>query len=552
MKRPTLKRPRKDTVAHWPFTWWFRVFIPLLVGLGIRQVLIEVGHHPVVGTGADVGFTVLYYVGGLLVINIPSISFICSLLRDMIKIDSLAKPPGRSEIITFAKSAEHRLLEQTAGVLGPTGQVMTKDAVDEFTKMCFRQGAGTYSGVESHPPSEFFTRYPGYLDAHDLNLAKNPQFQSVRILLATRVALREDYQKDGKAFKDFYDWHEDRSSVELLHVPPRLAKKVANDLSLPTTDIGIWEDQYALLFAPEVNGTSVGLTMIGKGCPAFASCEKYLHTLSNSGAKVTYPPQLVGDTIAQNWEAYVNPIKRHIELAPVLLNHLSQYKSERSPILDAAAGIGCESVLLKDDGFTVVANEIERSFSEAAGVYAHNRGVALGALQPYDWLELSQRYPTKFGAVLVLGNSICLVPDKVKRRSAVTQFFDVLQDGGTLIIDERNFPYMLRNKEKILKNPALNFPFGACMYRGATVKGCPIEISEQKIIWACYKDGDAVKDWETLTRRTIGEFELYPFKAGELAAILTDSGFNIKAIYYDLALNPTDDAEFITYVAQKP
>ena len=551
MKRPA--RPSKDSLLGLPYKLGFRLSIPLLVSLLIRQVLINVGRNPPGGSTADLGLFVLYYAVGLLIIYTPSILFISSLLRDMVKIDSLAKPPGRSEIIMLARGATHNLFEKTAGVLGPTGQLMTKQEVDEFTKMCFRIGAGTYSGVERHPPSEFFTRYPGYLDAHALNLEKNPGSRSARILLATRVALREDYQKDGKAYKDFYEWHNTRPDVELLHVPPPTARRVADELALTTTDMGVWTDQYALLFAPERTGTSVGLTMVPKGGPSFTNCQTYIERLRNSAATVGCPPQLVDPTLAQNWQAYVNPIKRHIQLEPVLLEHLRQCKDEKSSILDAAAGIGCETVLLSDKGFSVVPNELEGSFADVGHVYAHDHGIPLNPFCPHDWLELSRWYPTKFGAVLVLGNSLCLVQSKANRQLAVKQFFDVLQEGGTLIIDERNFSYILHNRELILRNPAEEtLHFGGCMYRGTTVKGCPIEISDDKVIWACYTNGKAVTGWETLTKNIIGEFELYPFKEGELEELLTDCQFRIVARYYDLKPTPDEKAEFITYVARKP
>lgn len=533
------------------FTWWFRVFVPLLIGLIVRGVLGKIGFHPPGGIVGDLGFFAAYYIFGLLVVNLPSIWFVASVIPDLSKIDLLARPPARSEITTFAKRDVQNLLKRTAGVLGPTGEMMNKADVDEFTKRCFRLGGGIYNGVERHLPSKFFERYPGYLEGHEWNLQKNPKNRSVRILLATRASLREDYQIDREAYERFFHWHESRAPyVELLHVHPRLARQEANDLRLPTTDVAIWKDQYALLFQPEEKGTSAVLSMVPKGSPAFGKCSQYLATLTEAAQAVTNPPQLVDRSIAENWEAYVSPSKRHKRLGPVLLSRLDSYKAA-DRILDAAAGIGCESVLLKDEGFNVVSNELEENFREVAKRYAHNHSCTLEPFDKYNWTELSSHYRTAFGAILVLGNSLCLVT-REKRTVAIEEFFDVLRRGGILIIDERNFDYMARNREHIMENPAQNFPFGRCMYHGTTVRGCPIEINDEKVVWACYKDGASVEDWQGLQKNIIGEFELYPSKEGELKSTLTHCGFEVSATYYNLDDTPVPDAEFITYVARKP
>lgn len=539
------------------------MLVPLLVTVFVRHGLIAAESHPPAGTQADIGLTVVYYLIGVIVIYIPTIAFIVSLLPCMFRIDSLAKPPGRSEIIMFVRDAVQTILRQTAGVLGQTGHAMSREAADEFTKRCFTQANGVYSGVESHLPSEFFDRYPGFLDAHALNLSKNPGSNSFRILLATRVALREDYQRPDSRYEEFFNWHDRRRGVKLLHVPPRLASKLATELRLPTTDVGVWKDQYALLFSPEEGDTSVTLTMIPRGSPSFDRCVSYLEKLLASAAEVTNPPQLVDEATAQNWQAYVGPKGRHEGrtnergmyepgLQAILLQHLNDCRGEDSAILDAAAGIGCESVLLQENGFSVISNEIEPHFRQQAIKYAFDHGRNLGELHAYDWLDLTKHFQMKLAAVLVLGNSLCLIADPANRRAAVRQFYDVLRRGGTLIIDERNFPHMIEHASEILDNPPAKFQFGRSMYRGTTVKGCPIDITERKIVWACYTNGSRVTDFETLTRNIIAEFELFPFKKDELRRMLEDAGFEIVATYYDLASTPAADAEFITYVARKP
>lgn len=547
---PTVSERIRNATWRIAYERRWAALVPLFISLIIYATLTFFGMRFPRIIGGDAGFIALTWLGGFLGTNIPLFRTLFGPLgRILLKIDGLAKPPGREEIVNFVKENLGKLERDLAGVLSTGGTPMDKAALERFTTICFWEGKGIYNGVESHLPSEFYTLYSKYLSAHEVNLTKNPNKESSRILLASRTDLREDYLRNRNRYEEFFHWHEEHK-VALLHIHPRVAQKLINELNIPTTDLGIWEDQYVLLFGPKSNGEVV-LSMVPKGVSMFDRCMNYFYRLKSCVIdKVTDPPELVDRNLADRWEEYVNVDDRHKVLEPFLTTILEHYSGDE--ILDAAAGIGCESVCLLKNSFRVRPNELEKNFRDVADSYFKKHGCRI-KLDGYNWLELTKEYGTdRFGAVLVLGNCLCLLLNESERENAVRRFWEILKPGGMLVIDERNFDHMLRNREHILENPLKNYNFGQSMYCGKTVKGCPIDITPEKVTWACYSNDQEVSNWETLNQCIIGEFELYPFKKGELFRLLSDVGgfVNIQC-YSNLQLGDNPEAEFFTYTAIK-
>jgi hypothetical protein len=173
----------------------------------------------------------------------------------------------------------------------------------------------------------------------------------------------------------------------------------------------------------------------------------------------------------------------------------------------------------------------------------------------------------KFDAALVLGNALSLVTSAERRKACVRSLRDVLAPGGILMIDERNYADILARREPILTDPLTAFrpaKHGDVMFRGNAIRGYPVAISPDVIVWDFFLNAPSLHG-EDLSRRRLGAplLELYPFKRGELLALLIEAGFVRIRVYADLDLvaeNVTqldDDAllagaDFLTYVAEKP
>jgi SAM-dependent methyltransferase len=338
-------------------------------------------------------------------------------------------------------------------------------------------------------------------------------------------------------------------------VAPEFAKRVSKDckLELETTDVGLWHEQYAILFRPHLRGTHFDIAMIPRGDSRFEDCGKYWRSLHDKAKEIHFPPELVDPDLADRWEEYVNPSERERHLHPFLAEHLAPFKSE--PILDAAAGIGCEVVFLKRNGFRVRGNELEPKFRVAASNYARRHGQRDLSLDGHNWLDFALQYQAyEFGAILLLGNSICLLLKEEERRRALNQMSQILRPGGVLIVDERNFPAMLQNRSEVLGSPDMR-QFGNVMYCGTSIRGYPLEITDEKVTWACYASHqDVLNDLGDINKNSVGEFELHPFGENELPKLLRASAagaFEEVITFSDLKEGYRPGAEFYTHIARK-
>ncbi|MBI5553132.1 MAG: class I SAM-dependent methyltransferase, partial [Candidatus Diapherotrites archaeon] len=148
-------------------------------------------------------------------------------------------------------------------------------------------------------------------------------------------------------------------------------------------------------------------------------------------------------------------------------------------ILNAALGDGCDSIFLLHEGFEVVSNEVDDEFLRKALENARQEKVNLSVTRS-DWRSLSrQAGENSFDAVLCLGNSLTYLFHKKDRLRALREFRKVLRPGGILLIDERNYSYILRERKSILNG---NFRYsGKVVYCGKHVKGFPVSISARNV-----------------------------------------------------------------------
>jgi 2-polyprenyl-3-methyl-5-hydroxy-6-metoxy-1,4-benzoquinol methylase len=243
------------------------------------------------------------------------------------------------------------------------------------------------------------------------------------------------------------------------------------------------------------------------------------------------------DRLASRWPDFVDYAARLCLEGP-FLQHLVNTYGKR--VLDCAMGIGCESIFLAASDAEVVGNEINSQFRSVARRYArkHNVGLRVTAV---DWRNLSKVFPRdSFDVVLVLGNSLCLLQGACDRRKSIANFAQVCNRGGVVVVDQRNFNYILRCRKEILNG---NFRYGRrVMYCGTKIDGYPIAIDSDCVRFA-YQD--------TPTRAVLGYLDMYPFKQGELGDLFHQEGFSCQEVYSNLRLGYDSHADFYTYVFRK-
>jgi hypothetical protein len=130
-----------------------------------------------------------------------------------------------------------------------------------------------------------------------------------------------------------------------------------------------------------------------------------------------------------------------------------------------------------------------------------------------------------------------MVTDEGQRHECVQAFFNILRPGGRVVIDERNFRYILEHAQYIESNP-FAFPSieGDVMYSGI-VRGYPLHISEDSVGWNLF-DSSTVRNREVAKTDIIGpsELQLYPLAFGELFGLLEAAGFIDIDVRTDLDL----------------
>jgi SAM-dependent methyltransferase len=238
-------------------------------------------------------------------------------------------------------------------------------------------------------------------------------------------------------------------------------------------------------------------------------------------------------SLAETWPRFVGCPRRIRTMGPFLRSLITS----GSYVLDAAMGTGCESVYLLQHGYRVVGNEISPALRDVALEYAKSQRVRL-RVTSFDWRALADGFPKdRLNCVLVLGNSLCLLRDQEGRQHAVENFKRLCSAAGTVIIDERNFRYILQEREAILQG---NFRYsGKVVFCGTHINGRPTIITDDLVRF---------EYCEASTRKIVGHLEMYPFRDGEIQDMFQRSGFRLKKIYSDLKDTYNKDADFYTYV----
>ncbi len=241
--------------------------------------------------------------------------------------------------------------------------------------------------------------------------------------------------------------------------------------------------------------------------------------------------------LAQMWGDFIDWDKRRIGENNFLVNQFNKYNVKK--VFDAALGDGCDSIYLIKQDFDVTSNEIDRTFRGEALRNAKRENVML-KITNLDWRKLdSELAEGSFDAVILLGNSLTYLFTKKTQLEALRQFKKILKRNGILIIDERNYQYILDNRAKILKE---NFHYtGKYVYCGNKVHGKPVEITDNKVKFE-YTD-ERIKEIEYLT--------LYPFKKEEMKNLLNTAGFKSIKQFSDYEDIKKSDADFYQYVCQR-
>jgi len=107
-------------------------------------------------------------------------------------------------------------------------------------------------------------------------------------------------------------------------------------------------------------------------------------------------------------------------------------------VLDAACGVGMDTLALHRRGFRVTATDASPAMVEQCRARTRSHGLDL-TVGVCPWAALPDRFGPVFDAVLCTGNSLAHAPTRADRRAALTGFAGVLVPGGTLVVDSQDW-----------------------------------------------------------------------------------------------------------------
>jgi SAM-dependent methyltransferase len=500
-------------------------------------------------------------------------------VRDAVfRLAAAAQDPGRTFLLTLATNQTTETVRIIEGLAGTGYRVDPPELMQEWFSTFFDHGGPTYLGVDRNLPHMYYKRYDWFLELHAGSINKHPRSKvkhDLRVIETTRNDLSSSYYHDRSLYRRFISWHKARrNDIDLRWVDKNQAgQKIRDRFGLPAdTDVGLWTN-FAVLFQNNQD-KSVTISMVfdsgeRKGF-TLAKIERFIKAMQQESAEfpeIAPNIETVDKALAEKWPLYVDIDARTDPDGPWAA-FLTKALANQPQILDAAAGVGCESMILRRAGHAVFTNEVDDNFAQVATDVGADRGCALYMVQ-YNWEDMGPGFlgGLLFDGIVCVGNSLCLVEDDTRREECVAAFYSCLKPGGTLVIDERNFEWMIDNAAEIEEDPVTAFSptlEGDCMYHGKTMRGYPADVSDTRVTWRFFS-AEGIRDSGQL-RDAAPEFPdliLHPFRFGELFELLATAGFRTIDVYADIEQIATSADEmpsqelvgqssFITYVARRP
>jgi SAM-dependent methyltransferase len=132
-------------------------------------------------------------------------------------------------------------------------------------------------------------------------------------------------------------------------------------------------------------------------------------------------------------------------------------------VLDAACGTGMHAVAFARWGLTVCAADISPGMVEQAADNARAAGLAVDA-RVAAFGGFAAAFGTGFDAVTCLGNSLPHLPDDKSLDGALSDMAAALRPGGVLVLQNRNYDRVLRERQRFMPVTAREGPDGEVLF----------------------------------------------------------------------------------------
>ena len=466
------------------------------------------------------------------------------------------------------------MVADVIGHLQKHSAVLDESQFDRLIRIMLKNNS-QYNGIDYHLPSQFMKAYPQYLTEHVEGIKKNKTGNlGYRIIVADPETIRKDAREAD--FAEFYDWHE-KNKIKLHSISNSVMASILSknkiDPKRCASGLGMWKDKFAILFG-ELKDKKIETQIIEKGDEDFSDIEQIYKEVIDSSKSINAHGSYssIPEGLVKKWKDYVNPEKRWGKIKPFLYKFLEKYKDTHQ-IMDAASGIGVEYRFMLEDCFMMYANEYQEDMREMGKEYFEKSELDT-EYKPtnHDWRDMnSLAFRNKYGGVLAIGNSLRVLQDKDGQQEAVSVFYKMLRDGGTLIIDERNYNRFITKSSDIAKceeHPNDTEVFASLkefsfrptnpMYHSEDLKAIPCRINTDAgtIGFRYYTDTGTIRNMTNVSEKKIHEWEF--LHGDSMEDILKVAGFTEIQKYADYDLEKklelgenNDDAAMFVYVAKK-
>lgn len=530
-----------------------------------------------VGIGIGVGIEITFLILSLFIPRLHDYHRFNKQIMRTIKIqtivDKFPSPMLKKNVTLYVDDTRNSMIELVRSIKDGKAD-LDKWQYDRFLKIVFKTNT-TYEAIDVSLPSEYMRNNASYLQAHQESLDEDPK--DYRIILQKYVEIEKDSKTNN--YSKFHKWHKDHK-VYLGSLPPINAKDIMEKHGLKPEQceqgIGVWGDEFAILFS-KLNNEKIRIYVVDGNDPQFKNIKNACREIKEISKEIQpiATPRPLDRKFVELWKDYVNPEKRRAKIKPFMDNFLEKYKIAQKLVIDVAGGIGIEYYYMSvDDGYLMAVNEVQDDLRDAGQEYAHNNGYDVKySPTAFSWSELVENgLGGKFGGLFVIGNSLRVVEGKGPQLDAIKQFYEMLQDDGTIIIDERNHDRFIKyaddiNKcgrertntdifEHVKKTTKLPNP----LYFGTNVQSIPhrIDLSGHTMTACFYKNTGNINSFSDAEEHMVQDWTFYHDE--KMEALLEQAGFVEIEKYADydldnkldiLSTSTFDKVSMFVYVARK-
>lgn len=200
---------------------------------------------------------------------------------------------------------------------------------------------------------------------------------------------------------------------------------------------------------------------------------------------------------------------------------------------------------------SVEANEVDDDFIQQSQALFRERGQAI-PVHKTNWLDLPNAtppYDRQFDFAFLTGNSLTYIGGgtrsltKKAQQSIVSKFAHLIQPGGYLFVDSRNYDYIrsLMNlpKEQIFEHFSFDY---SIYYHG---------FQKRIVVFPAYiSDTVVVLHYYDKDRKVWSKLDLYPIYQHDMLDILSRD-FTVEQIYHDFDPQQKTKSLFVQYLVQR-